>query len=217
MRYHFGIEHPDRLRSKILARLRRTRRVELGKTTKLGTGTESILASVALPLLVAEADRQESLAKLIEDSILSLKMELVLARDLHSATEEWRVDTARRFTTNLEDLARKQDELSVDKGRVVRVDGPWAQVALGDPRTDSYRLERVNAEGLAVADLCKEGQPFVRVLIHEKERLPRPVYLPAWEPETGPSAAQFEVILRAEPAKPLADSSKGFRPRKRRG
>ncbi len=56
VRYHVGIAHPDRVR----ARVRRSLGLRIGTTFKRGSGTKSIVASIALPLLVAQADRREA-------------------------------------------------------------------------------------------------------------------------------------------------------------
>jgi len=213
LRYHFGFEHPGRQRAKILKR----RGLDVGKRTRRGSGTKSILASVALPFLVAEADRQESLATSILDIIAKLRVAAVLGEYLNSATPRRRKDISERFTVSLEKLARKEPELTVDKGRVVRTDGPWSLLAVGDPRTDSYRLERVPLDGLAASGLASPNQSFIRVWMQEAGRMARPVYLPAWEPEGGASPEIFEMLLRAEPAKALCKGKTRFSPKRQSG
>ena len=213
LRYHFGFEHPGRQRAKILKRIR----LDVGKRTRRGSGTKSILASVALPFLVAEADRQESLAALISKSITRLGVAAVLNEDLSSVTPMWRRDVSERFTASLEKLATKEPELTVDKGHVVRIDGRWSLLAVGDPRIDSYRLERVQIDGLAASGLASPNQSFVRVWMQEAGRMARPVYLPAWEPDGSASPEIFEMLLHAKPVKPLGKGKTRFSPKRRSG
>ena len=212
LRYHFGMASPNRRRSQILS----DSKLILSKLRRRGSGTESIVASVAVPFLIAEEDNLEGLATAFVRSLTKLKIGEALDRDPEEMTPRWRRDVSRRFTDNLEKLARKEEALTVDKGRVVRVDPPWALVAVGDPRNDSYRLERVPSDALAASSLAKENAPFVRVLLHEAGRAPKPVYLPAWQEDIGPSPAVFEMLLRAKPAKAISDSDKRFSPRRRK-
>ncbi len=208
VQFLFGIRHPNRLRTKI----QKERNIVLGKQIRRGSGTESIMASIALPLLVADLDNRDSLADRLEHNLRRLRMETVFDRDIENASQSWKEDISRRFTVNLERFARKDKALSADKGRIVRMDETWALIAVGDPREDSYRLERMPAEGLRASGLDAVGKPFVRVIMHEQDRVPRPIYLAAWEQDDGPSPALFEMLMRAKPAKPLSKGDERFTP-----
>jgi len=211
MHYHFGMSHPDRKRTKILNGVG----FKLGKKTRRGSGTLSMVASVALPLLLAEVGRQAAVAACIERGLRRLEMDAVFDRDPGTETQQWRRDVSRRFTAFLERLGRTESEVTVDKGRVVRIGDPWAQITVGDPRNDAYRLERVPAEQLVVSGLDTERRPFLRVVIHEKGRKPLTVFLPGWDTETGPSPAIKEMMSRAKPGKRLSEGDPRFGEKRR--
>ncbi len=208
VRYHVGIAHPDRVR----ARVRRSLGLRIGTTFKRGSGTKSIVASIALPLLVAQADRREALALRLTARLRELGVETVLKHDPTSESEKWRIGVARRFTSWLKKWAEEDAAVSVEEGVVVRMDGPRALIAVGDPGLDSFRLERVPAYGLQAAGFEQGAMPFVRVELSQVDRIPRELYLPAWDLQQTPSPAIFELLARVSPAEPLQKDPDLFTP-----
>ena len=214
IRFHSGQAHPNRFRIRKLKRLGETTGVKYAMRSRRGAGTRSRLVSLALPYLVAEVDSRSELADRLASNLPSLKGVCEVLSCRHAELrEEQRKELAEKLTTVLEAWAATDEAMSVDKGRVARLWEPWALLAIGDPREDSYRLERVNANALTTAGLV-EGAPFLRVAFHEADRDHCFVYLPAMDMDEGPSPAVLEMLARVEPAKPLSGSGGRFSPRR---
>ncbi len=213
LHFHFGTVHPDRFRNARLNRFVRTCGLTLAWRSRRGAGTQSRVISLALPYLVAEADARVALAARLADQLRSLDwLDDDFAHGQVDLDEARRIEVAERLTSALEAWALEDDCISVDKGRVVDVRRPWALLALGDPREDSYALERVPASALAAADVETEGAPFVRVSFHEPDRDQRLLYLPALDVDAGPSEAVLEMLARVQPARPLDELDGRFVP-----
>jgi len=211
IRYHIGHRHPNRFRTTSMRRLQETTGGVFSWKRRRGAGTQSRLSSIVLPYLVAKADQRSELAQRLEEHLGTLHQVVENSSQTSDAIRRTK-KRAKILTDALEDWAREESAISVEQGRVAHLRGRWALLAIGDPRLDSYRLERVPANALEAASIGIDS-PFLRVVFHEAERVQRFVYLPALDEDEGPSPAVLEMLARVEPARPINELDARFLPK----